>query len=85
MRLATRLKIVGPKLRPDAKEPRLVIVAEDEDGTWRDAGDNPIDLAAVGPWVQVIRLVERPDGPQKSVTTATRHVHPVFHVLLEND
>jgi hypothetical protein len=64
MRLATRLEKVEARLRPEDKEPRLVIVLEDEDGTWHDGRGNAIDPASVGPWVKVIRLVKRNDGPQ---------------------
>ncbi len=63
MRLATRLEKIELKLRPDDKGPRLVIVVEDEDGTWRDAGGNVVDPASIGPWVRVTRIVERADQP----------------------
>jgi hypothetical protein len=63
MRLSTRLRVFEAKLRPDDKAPRLVIVFDDGDGVWRDWQGNAVDRAALGPWVRVIRLVERPDGP----------------------
>jgi hypothetical protein len=61
MRLTTRLERVEARLRPDDKEPRLVSVLDDEDGTWRDGRGNAVDPASIGPWVKVIRLVNRAD------------------------
>lgn len=64
MRLATRLRIVEAKLRPDDQEPRLVIVFDDGDGVWRDGQRNTIDPAAIDPRTQIIRFRLRLDGPQ---------------------
>ena len=64
MRLATRLRAVEVKLAPDDKKPRLVIVLDDGDGVWRDWHGNAVDRAALGPWVRVIVLRQRLDGPQ---------------------
>lgn len=63
MRLAMRLKAVEAKLLPNDKEPRLVIVLDHGDGVWRDWQGNAVDRAAIGPWVRVIVLRQRPDGP----------------------
>jgi hypothetical protein len=64
MRLKTRLRDIERKLHLKDKQPRLVIVLEDEDGRWHDGSGNTIDPASVGPWVKVIRLIKRLDGPQ---------------------
>jgi hypothetical protein len=64
MRLKTRVRDIERKLRPDETKPRLVIVLEDEEGRWHDGRGNTIDPTTVGPWVRIIRLIKRPDGPQ---------------------
>lgn len=63
MRIATRVKAIETKLLPQAKEPRLIIVLEDADGTWQDGRGNVIDRETVGPMVRAIVLRQRVDGP----------------------
>lgn len=63
MRITTRVKAMETKLLPESKEPRLIIVLEDADGTWHDGRGNVIDRETVGPMVRVIVLRQRVDGP----------------------
>jgi hypothetical protein len=64
MRLTTRLHMLEAKLQPEDDVPGVLIVFEDEDGTWHDRRGIAIDPSAVDPRTQVIRFRQRPDGPQ---------------------
>lgn len=64
MRLTTRLKAIEARHHSDDKEPRLVIVMEDEGGIWTDRQGCIVDSDTIGPQIRIIRLVERSDGPK---------------------
>jgi hypothetical protein len=64
MRLKTRVREIERKLHPEQKQPRFVIVLEDEDGRWHDGRGNTTKPASMSPCVRVIRLIKRLDGPQ---------------------
>jgi hypothetical protein len=49
MRLVTRLRTLVTKYRPEDDVPRLLIIFEDDDGSWHDGLGSAIDPAAVDP------------------------------------
>ena len=63
MRLTTRLLALEIKLAA-AGDPGVLIVGEDDDGSWHDGQGTTIDPATVDPRTQVIRFRQRPDGPR---------------------
>jgi hypothetical protein len=49
MRLATRLRMLEDKLRPEDEVPKVLIVFDEGDGTWHDGRGEAIDPGAVDP------------------------------------
>jgi hypothetical protein len=63
MRLTTRIAQLEARHPQDENYPRLLIVLVHPDGTWRVGGE-VVDPATIDPRTQVIRIGQRPDGPQ---------------------